>query len=45
MGRNYEGKKMEKEQTLKKKQGEGEPGRGKVDFPFFFYSSTTVYSH
>lgn len=28
------------------KQDEGEPGRGKVDFPFFFfYSSTTVYSN
>lgn len=35
---------MEKK-ILKEKQDEGEPGRGKVDFPFFFYSSTTVYSH
>lgn len=33
------------ETNSKEKQDGGEPGRGKVDFPFFFYSSTTVYSH
>lgn len=33
------------ETNSKQKQDEGEPGRGKVIFHFFFYSSTTVYSH
>lgn len=33
------------ETNSKEKQDEGEPGRGKVIFHFFFYSSTTVYSH
>lgn len=29
--------KMEKKQILKKKQDEGEPGRGKADFPLFLF--------
>lgn len=43
-GRNYDGEKDGKETNSKEKQDEGEPGRGKADF-LFFYSSTTVYSH
>lgn len=39
------GEKDGEETNSKQKQDEGEPGRGKVIFHFFFYSSTTVYSH
>lgn len=44
-GRNYDGEKDGEEINSKEKQDEGEPGRGRADFLFFFYSSTTVYSH
>lgn len=35
-GKNYEGKKDGEETNSKEKQDEGEPGRGKADFPLFF---------
>lgn len=44
-GRKYDGEKDGEETNSKEKQDEGESGRGKLIFYFFFYSSTTVYSH
>lgn len=35
-GRNYDGEKDGEETNSKEKQDEGEPGRGKADFLFFF---------
>lgn len=43
-GRNYEGEKMGKKQIVKKNQMKVKQAEEKLIF-YFFYSSTTVYSH